>query len=80
MLGFLRKVVSLAGKISDGSSVLLAWLVVLVLRHCSFLTLLVNSFLAADERFTSLHAGGSASSRGWLHYLKILGKILPISF
>ena len=37
-------------------------------------------FLAADEGFTSLHASGSASARGWLRYLKVLGKILLISF
>ena len=33
-------------------------------------------FLAADEGFISLYAGGNASARGWLRYLEVLGKIL----
>ena len=80
VLGFHRKVASLAGKISDGSRVLLAWLAVPVLNPCLLLTLLVISSLAANERCISLHAGGNASPRGWLHYLKILGNILLISW
>ena len=75
VLGFHHKVASLAGKISDGSCVLLAWFVVPVLSHCWLLTLLVNSFLAANERCIYVHAGGHASPRGWLHYLKIIGNI-----
>ena len=45
---------------------ILAWSVTANLCHCG-LILCNNTFsLAADERFTSLHAGGGASSRGWL--------------
>ena len=47
-------------------SVYTCWPVTAILCHCG-LILCNNTFsLAADERFTSLHAGGSASSRGWL--------------
>ena len=51
---------------------LLLLLSVVVGRYCVSNTF----FLAADEGFTSLHAGGNASAHGWLHYLEVLGKIL----
>ena len=66
VLGFRCKVVSLAGNISDSSSVLLAWLAVQVLSRCWLFAVLVNSFFpAADEGFLSPRAGGCSSACGW---------------
>ena len=45
---------------------------VVVGRYCVSNTF----FLAADEGFISLHAGGNVSARGWLRYLEVLSKIL----
>ena len=51
---------------------LLLLLSVAVGRYCVSNTF----FLAADEGFISLHAGGSVSAHGWLRYLEVLSKIL----
>ena len=36
--------------------------------HCGSIMCNKAFSLAADERLTSLHAGGSASSHGWLRF------------
>ena len=64
--------VSWAGKYVTAPTFFLLGLLLLLIFDVGQYSVSNTFFLAVDEEFISLHAGGNASSRGWLHYLEVL--------